>query len=306
MRQVAKDIDPELSFDLVEQVTMVGGGLATATAAAAACPPCPDFCQLRTRCEAYTPFPVNLRWLKSAQFAGFYAAEALGDFLLYAVRQKRDVFHVSQYFRRPGFRWWTSPVVDVDRTIGINGYADLEDVIQCTPATLRLDANLYSLLIRHKKTACGYEDPRTGQLVECSGGESIRFHKCNFGIEEVMGQSQTELGGAAHVMHGMVYDQLGQMLSTVVNGSLYTEGDDFRVFNFADDGIFNMEDGLMVNRTWLQEPANEETLIRFIKGLHKGWIYCRDNALECAKLVSANNEGDLHQIYQMHEASMPP
>mmetsp|Transcript_22619 Transcript_22619/g.56808 ORF Transcript_22619/g.56808 Transcript_22619/m.56808 type:complete len:126 (-) Transcript_22619:9-386(-) len=55
-----------------------GGGLATATAAAAACPPCPDFCQLRTRCEAYTPFPVNLRWLKSAQFAGFYAAEALG------------------------------------------------------------------------------------------------------------------------------------------------------------------------------------------------------------------------------------
>lgn len=198
-------------------------------------------------------------------FAYHAAVAACVGRLTHAVHVPGCFPRCCQYFRRPGFRWWTSPVVDVDRTIGINGYADLEDVIQCTPATLRLDANLYSLLIRHKKTACGYEDPRTGQLVECSGGESIRFHKCNFGIEEVMGQSQTELGGAAHVMHGMVYDQLGQMLSTVVNGSLYTEGDDFRVFNFADDGIFNMEDGLMVNRTWLQEPANEETLIRFIK-----------------------------------------
>jgi ABC-type nitrate/sulfonate/bicarbonate transport system substrate-binding protein len=42
------------------------------------CPDCPNTCQLRTSCETYTPFAVSLRWLKSAQFAGFYAAKALG------------------------------------------------------------------------------------------------------------------------------------------------------------------------------------------------------------------------------------
>lgn len=60
---------------LVHGQTSVGRG---GGAEAEQCPPCPDSCQLRTSCEEYTPFPVNLRWIKSAQFAGFYAAKALG------------------------------------------------------------------------------------------------------------------------------------------------------------------------------------------------------------------------------------
>lgn len=56
-----------------------------------------------------------------------------------------------------------------------------------------------------------------------------------------------------------------QVLSTVVNGSLPKEGEDFQVFDFTDDDIDNLEDGLMVNKTWLEDPANEETLIRFLK-----------------------------------------
>jgi hypothetical protein len=71
--------------------------------------------------------------------------------------------------------------------------------------------------------------------------------------------------GPVHVMHGMVYDQLGSMLSTVRGGRLFVEGRDFRVFSPEDDGIPNLEDGVAVNRAWLVEPENEETVVRFLK-----------------------------------------
>lgn len=73
---------------------------------------------------------------------------------------------------------------------------------------------------------------------------------------------------SAHITDGMVYDQMGQMLSTVIDGRLFKEGIDFKVFDFADDGIHNIEDGISVNRTWLAEHGSEETLVRFLKARH--------------------------------------
>ena len=35
-------------------------------------------CRVQTSCETYTNFSLQLRWLKSAQFAGFYAALEMG------------------------------------------------------------------------------------------------------------------------------------------------------------------------------------------------------------------------------------
>ena len=69
------------------------------------------------------------------------------------------------------------------------------------------------------------------------------------------------------LMLGMVYDQIGQLLATVSpeTGELYREGIDFQVFNPIDEGTYNLEDGIMVNKTWLKDPVNEETLIRFLK-----------------------------------------
>jgi hypothetical protein len=68
-----------------------------------------------------------------------------------------------------------------------------------------------------------------------------------------------------HAMDGMSYDQLGQLLSTAVNGALLKEGVDFQVFDPVDSGVFSMEDGISVNRTWLAESANKVTLIKFLK-----------------------------------------
>jgi hypothetical protein len=154
--------------------------------------------------------------------------------------------------------------LDPERTLNVTGFGDLDNVVLCALASRTLSPHIYASMVKHNKTACGYSDPGSGVIVECTGRENLRFSPCNFGIEEVLGISETN--PATHIMHGMVYDQLGQMLSTVTNGQLYKEGVDFKVFSFAADDIYPLEDGIMVNSTWLlEDPKHEETLIRFLK-----------------------------------------
>lgn len=68
-----------------------------------------------------------------------------------------------------------------------------------------------------------------------------------------------------NVMDGMTYDQLGQVLSTAVNGELLKEGVDFHALDLAASGVFSLEDGISVNRTWLSDISNEFTLVKFLK-----------------------------------------
>jgi len=57
----------------------VFGALLVSFALTETCPPCPENCDsFSTQCGEIDEFRVQLRWLKSAQFAGYYAAEALG------------------------------------------------------------------------------------------------------------------------------------------------------------------------------------------------------------------------------------
>lgn len=154
-------------------------------------------------------------------------------------------------------------MLDAARTINITGFADLNNVAMCTRPSLKIGPDVFALLAKNNKTACNYFEPHTGRFIQCQGRESIRFSPCNFGVEEVLDISENF--SPVHVMHGMVYDQVGQMLSTVSKGRLYKEGRDFKVFSFADDGIYSLEDGIMVSKTWLEEPENQETLVRFLK-----------------------------------------
>jgi ABC-type nitrate/sulfonate/bicarbonate transport system substrate-binding protein len=58
---------------LVLFLTTTAWGTASAQAG---CPVCPV--RKTPACEQYTEFSLQLRWLKSAQFAGFYAAQEMG------------------------------------------------------------------------------------------------------------------------------------------------------------------------------------------------------------------------------------
>jgi hypothetical protein len=68
-----------------------------------------------------------------------------------------------------------------------------------------------------------------------------------------------------HVISGMSYDHVAHLLATPnVNGTLFEEGVDFQAFDL-EDSVFSMEDGIMVNSTWLSEFDNRVTLIKFLQ-----------------------------------------
>jgi len=307
------------------------------------CPACPVCPVLETaKCSSYTDFSLQLRWLKSAQFAGFYAAQAMGfwedeclnvvlyppatygctskclwvngadaamphylSFLKYAVAEDEEVTHVSQHFRRGGRRVMTSPVFEIEKTIDAQTLKDLKQIKYGIDGWPSLDSEgpYWAAFRSQNVTLCAYADPFTKEVVPCDGTEDIAFQRKGPGIQQLLAKSES-YSDPIHATGGMVYDQLGQLLATPLNGELLEEGVDFKVFDLVDVGVFTMEDGIVVNRTWLSDLKNQVTLVKFLKGMNKGWIYCRDNEDACVDLVTPEEQESYlkaHQRYQMRE-----
>mmetsp|Transcript_7379 Transcript_7379/g.20836 ORF Transcript_7379/g.20836 Transcript_7379/m.20836 type:complete len:1000 (-) Transcript_7379:364-3363(-) len=302
----------------------------------------PDSCP-----DGVVHLAVRIRWLKTAEFAGYYAAESLGywdqeclkvvllpfdfgsspmdlrdaqigipwylNFLYEAGHGGEDLLHVSQVFTRPGWRWWTSPVYERSKTSNVRSFADLKGLSMST-FKFHQDLLLHSLIEKHGMSFCGDKVPSTGEYVACSGGEDLTLKPTTAaGVGMLVGGDDE--GTQAHSMFGMVYDQLGEMLLRGLErtGSAWNigpseEGGDFDVFDpSVQDGLRFPEDGVMVNRTWLEsDPGrNEPALTKFLKGLYKGWIFCRDNEAACVDLVAstASAVSPVQQRWAMREVN---
>ena len=48
-----------------------------------------------------------------------------------------------------------------------------------------------------------------------------------------------------------------------------------------------LQDLVWVQRSWLDDPANQDIAERFLRASFRGWIYCRDNFEPCVEAVLA-------------------
>jgi NitT/TauT family transport system substrate-binding protein len=55
----------------------------------------------------------------------------------------------------------------------------------------------------------------------------------------------------------------------------------------------------------LADPAYQDLTQKFVTASLEGWVYCRDNAQECADIVTANGSklGASHQLWMMNEVN---
>jgi len=274
---------------------------------------------IKVPCEKYADFSLHLPWLRSAQFAGFYAAQEMGywseeclnvvlhqhsefdsvdeefslrnvtatlpDYLSFfedAVTEDKELTHVSQHFRRSGRRIITSPVFEPEKTRGARALGDLKHI------------------------TFGLVDVDWPKVPPIMMGlmdlENIELQPRGFGIKELMASSdQFE---PIHAMFGMSYDDVGQLLAIPVNGKLLEAGVDFQVFDPAALQISTIEGGIVVDRRWLSDATNKVTLVKFLKGMHKGWIYCRENEDACVDFVTPQGQDSAlkaPQRFMMHE-----
>ena len=108
------------------------------------------------------------------------------------------------------------------------------------------------------------------------------------------------------VAEAMTYNEWAQLLETTNpdTGELYTP-DQFNVINYNDLGTAMLQDAIFARASWLAEGSNEDTAVKFLKATFKGWMYCRDNADACARLVveAGTALGLGHQTWQMNEVN---
>jgi NitT/TauT family transport system substrate-binding protein len=104
----------------------------------------------------------------------------------------------------------------------------------------------------------------------------------------------------------MTYNEYAQLLEAVnpETGELY-QPEDFNVIDYNEVGVAMYQDAIWASEERLSDPAYQDITQRFVTASLKGWIYCRDNAQECADIITANGSklGASHQLWMMNEVN---
>ncbi len=261
------------------------------------------------------PVSVVLKWVPQAQFAGFYAASALGyyeaegldvtivpagvdinpqqlvasgdvefgtDWMgnLLATRETgQDVINIAQIYQRSGMR---------QITWGDSNLTSFEE----------LGGRVVGVW------CCGNQFPTFAALTKAGfdpeNPDDVMIAQQAFDMNAFLAR---EIDAAS----AMTYNELAQVLEFVGEDGafpVYTL-DDLNVLDFNEFETAMLEDGIFVRSEWLAEEGNEEVAIKFLRATFQGWIHCRDNAQDCVDFVleAGPTLGEGHQVWQMNEVN---
>jgi len=131
-------------------------------------------------------------------------------------------------------------------------------------------------------------------LPTAGGADGVNVLKQNFNVDPLI-QKQ------AACISTMSYNEYGQVLDAGLKPS------DLTVFNYRDQGVGMLEDGLYVMQDKLKDPAFVDKMARFVGASMKGWAYAVAHPDEAAQIVvDADDSGAAtlaHQKYMMGEVA---
>ncbi|MFN8379161.1 MAG: ABC transporter substrate-binding protein [Anaerolineae bacterium] len=263
-----------------------------------------------------TPVSVVLKWVPQAQFAGYYAAEALGyydnegldvtiipagvdinpqqllasgeaefivDWMGNALATKAaggDLINIAQIYQRSGMRqitWADS---------GLTSFDQLGDKVVGV-------------------WCCGNQFPTYAALTKA--GFDVPDMETNGLIAQQAFNMDAFLAREIDAASAMTYNELAQVLEVVAEDGTFPVNTlaDLNILDFNEYGTAMLEDGLYARTEWLAEDGNEETAIKFLRATFLGWAYCRDNPDECVNFVleAGPTLGVGHQAWQMNEVN---
>ena len=124
------------------------------------------------------------------------------------------------------------------------------------------------------------------------GDDGVEVLKQAFNVDPLL-QKQ------ADCISVMTYNEYGQVLDAGISE------DDLVTFNYLEEGIGMLEDGLYVLEDNLDDPEFADKMVRFVRASMKGWKYAEENPEEAAEIVVENDETGAqtleHQVYMMGE-----
>jgi NitT/TauT family transport system substrate-binding protein len=99
----------------------------------------------------------------------------------------------------------------------------------------------------------------------------------------------------------MTYNEYGQVLDAGI------KPDQLVTFNYLEQGVGMLEDGLYVMEDKLKDDAFKAKMVKFVRASMKGWKYAEANPDEAAQIVIDNDESGAqtleHQKYMMSEVA---
>ncbi|MEM1289245.1 MAG: ABC transporter substrate-binding protein, partial [Pseudomonadota bacterium] len=251
---------------------------------------------------------LQLKWVTQGQFAGYYVAKDKGFF----EEANLDVTI------NPG-----GPDIAPPQVIA-GGGADV--VIEWMPAALAARERGVPLV----NIAQPFE--RSGMMLTCRNDSGVTSPEdfpgstlgvWFFGNEYPFLSWMSQLGiptdggdeGVTVVRQGFNVDPIIQGQADCVSTMNYNEywqvidagfsPDDLTVFNYTDQGVATLEDGLYVLEESLDDPAMVDKLTRFVAASMRGWEYTCANQEEAAMIVLENDasgaQTEEHQIRMVGE-----
>lgn len=115
------------------------------------------------------------------------------------------------------------------------------------------------------------------------------------------------LDGSIDAAEAMTYNEYAQVLEAKNpdTGELY-KPEDLNVISYEDEGVGMLQDAIWASQDRLDsDAAYKDAAVRFVAASIQGWTYCRDNAQECADIVTSNGStlGTSHQLWMVNEVN---
>jgi NitT/TauT family transport system substrate-binding protein len=259
-----------------------------------------------------TPVSVQLQWVPQAQFAGYYAAKALG----FWEEQGLDVTIVDggpdiapqvvgSDPNGPQFTTsWVPRVLDVVDA----GQSDLVNIAQVFQRSGTLSVSWADDPVNSPADFAGRKVGvwDFGNEFEVTAAAREAGLEAGTDFEKVIQPFDMSLllNREIDVAEAMIYNEYAQVLETTnpATGELY-QPEDLVVIDYNEVGTAMLQDAIHARASWLAEEGNEDVAVRFLAGAFKGWAYCRDNPAECVQFTvdAGSTLGMGHQDWMMNE-----
>ncbi|MBV8794766.1 MAG: ABC transporter substrate-binding protein [Hyphomicrobiales bacterium] len=263
-----------------------------------------------TTAHADDKVTLQLKWVTQAQFAGYYVAKDKGFY-------KAEGLDVTI---KPG-----GPDVAPEQVLAGGGADVVVDWLPAALAAREKGAPMVNIAQPFK---------RSGLELTCLASTGIKkpedlkgrtlgvwFYGNEYPFLNWMSKLHFKTDGSADgvkvVKQGFNVDPLLQKQADCISTMTYNEywqvidagykPDQLVVFNYTDEGVSTLEDGLFAMEDKLKDPAFVDKMARFVRASMKGWDYARAHPDEAVKIVLDNDstgaQTEHHQTQMMSEVN---
>lgn len=259
-----------------------------------------------------TPVKLQLQWLPQGQFAGYFAAQELG----YFEEEGLDVEIIPSGGDIVPQDALANGDVDyaiawVPKVLGsIEQGANLTDIAQIfqRSGTLQVswaDSGIDSVADFEGKKIGSWGFGNEWEIFAAMAAEGLDASTVQIITQDF--NMNAFLQGDIDAAQAMTYNEYAQLLETTNpdTGELYTE-DDFNVISYEDTEGAMLQDAIWADTERLDSDEEyQETTVKFLKAVIKGWVYAAENPEEAAEITIAAGSGwgPSHELWMVNETN---